>query len=105
MPGKENIYFVGGVNAVGKSIFLEELRKTQPEFEIFRASPHFIKWLGLEPGDYEKLRAIPDHIKNREFDRMIRSIIQGRPNKQKTFIIDAHFLNLRNGVIYDVTGD
>lgn len=105
MNRKEKIYFFGGVNGAGKSTFLAELEKSASEFEIFQASSQFMKWLGLEPGDYQSLRAMPEEVKNRGFEKMIQYLVDKRPGSQKALIIDAHYLNLRNGEIFDVTGE
>lgn len=104
MPRCEKTYFVGGVNAAGKSTFLDELKKRGPEFSVFYSSQKFMRWLEIEPGNYKALRSLPDKFKNQEFDRMMRGVLEEAEGQEKILIIDAHYLNLRRGEIYDVTG-
>lgn len=100
-----NVYFVGGVNGVGKSSFLQELSVRHPEFEIFRGSTKFMECLGIEPGDYETMRKLPDDYKNKELDKMMRWVLENGVLSEKTLIIDAHYYNYKRGEMINATGD
>lgn len=99
------IYFVGGVNGVGKSSFLRELSFRYPRFELFRGSEKFMEWLGLKPGDYQKLRSLSDAYKDTELNKMMRQVLQKGGPEGKTLIVDAHYLNYKEGNVVDATGE
>lgn len=101
---KRNAYFVGGISGVGKSTFLSKLEKVNDDFEIIYGSKYFIKWLGLKDGDYDTLQSMPEDIKNKELDKMMKHILNNKQNK-KTLLIDAHYLRIHRGKISDATGD
>ena len=63
-----------------------------------------MKWLGLKDDDYEALQSMPEDIKNKELDKMMRHILNGKQNK-KTLLIDAHYLRINEGKISDATGN
>ncbi|OGM21572.1 hypothetical protein A2714_05050 [Candidatus Woesebacteria bacterium RIFCSPHIGHO2_01_FULL_38_9] len=96
------VCFVGGINGAGKSTFLTEVEKRDPDIEIFHASPRLMELLGLVKDDYDGLRALPDSVKDVAFDSMMRQAVAD--HGVKTLLIDAHYLNLRRGKVTDVTG-
>ncbi len=98
------IYFVGGVNGVGKSSFLKELSSRYPRFEVFWGSVEFMKWLGLKDGDYQSLRSLLDAYKDSELDKMMRGVLRKSTPKNKTLIVDAHYLNYKEDDVIDATG-
>jgi|WetSurSiteA1Bulk_404760.scaffolds.fasta_scaffold21394_1 adenylate kinase len=102
---ESKVYFVGGINAVGKTTLLNEVKFVKPEFEIVRGSEFFMKWLGIRPGDYDSLRSLSDEHKNIEFDKMMRWLVEQKPKEGKHLVIDAHYLNIKPEGIVNVTGD
>lgn len=102
--GREKIYFVGGVNGVGKSSFLSKLSSKHSEFKVFWGSAEFMKWLRLKQGDYRGLRDLSDTYKDLELDKMMKVVLQKGAPKNKTLIIDAHYLNYKKGKVVDATG-
>ena len=99
-----NAYFIGGVSGVGKSEFLNKLKEVNDYFEIVYGSKYFMKWLGLKECDYNTLQSMPEDIKNKEIDKMMRHILSDKQNK-KTLLIDAHYLRIHEGKISDATGN
>ena len=99
-----NAYFIGGVSGVGKSTFLNKLKEINNDFEIIYGSKYFMKWLGLKKGDYGALQSLPDDIKNKELDKMMRYILKNKQNK-KILLIDAHYLRIHEGKISVATGE
>lgn len=102
---KAKIYFVGGINAAGKTTIVNEIKKVRPEFKIIQGSKSFMEWLGVGFGDYTTLRALPDDYKNAEFGKMIRWFIGQQTKKDEHLIIDAHYLTLKPHEVVDATGD
>jgi len=98
-------YFVGGVNGVGKSTFLTELTTQRPEFTVLKGSSAFMEWLGIKPGDYNSLRALPDEHKRAEFDKMMTQILTRPKTKGKILLIDAHYFHYNRGNMVSTTGD
>jgi len=98
------IYFVGGVNGVGKSSFLKELSSRYAGFEIFCGSTEFMKWLRFKEGNHKNLMNLPDAYKDLELKKMMRWVLEKDVRKNKTLIIDAHYLNYKEGSLVDVTG-
>ena len=105
MAKQELAYFIGGVNGVGKSTFLEELAFRHPQMKIIHGSTAFMEWLGLAPGDYEGLRKLPEDFKNAETNKMMRFILGQEREKEKVLIIDAHYFHYRRGELVDTTGE
>lgn len=99
---KGNIYFWGGVNGVGKSSILKELVKKHPEFKVFRGSLELMKWLSIRRGDYDTLISLPNNYKNAESIKMMNRLIHRGVSKNKTLIIDAHYLNYEQGRVIDL---
>lgn len=98
-------YFVGGVNGVGKSTFLKELTQQEPQFKILKGSSAFMDWLGIEQGDYDSLRALPDDHKRQEFDKMMEKVLSEPLDDGKILLVDAHYFHYKRGKMVDTTGD
>lgn len=98
-------YFIGGVNGVGKSTFLKELTESNPEFAILKGSSAFMDWLGIEQGDYDSLRALPDDHKRQEFDKMMKKVLTEPSSEGKVLLVDAHYFHYKRGEMLDTTGD
>ncbi|MCK6462525.1 MAG: AAA family ATPase [Candidatus Pacebacteria bacterium] len=96
--------FIGGVSGVGKSTFLEKLEELYDCFEIIHGSKYFMRWLGLKEGDYHSLQSMDDNIKNKELNKMMRFILAAK-QKNKTLLVDAHYLRIKEGKISDATDD
>lgn len=99
------VYFVGGINAVGKTTLMNEIEATLSDFEVVRGSKLFMEWLGLRPGDYDSLRKLTDDYKDVELDKMMRWLVEQKPKNGKHIIIDAHYLNIKPDSVVDATGD
>lgn len=99
------LYYLGGVSGVGKSTFLQKLGESYPEIRIVKGSEAFMEWIGIEQGDYAKLRSLSDEYKDREFAKLIASIAKKERLSGGHIVLDAHYLNLRHGKIVDVIGD
>lgn len=104
-PERNLVYFIGGVNGVGKSTFLKELTEREPQFKILKGSSAFMSWLGLEQGDYEGLRALPDDYKRQEFDKMMVQVLTEPSVDGKILLVDAHYFHYKRGEMLDTTGD
>lgn len=100
----ERIYYVGGVNAAGKSTLID-LLSINPEFEIVHGTARFIEWLGLKPGDYNSMRKMPYEESKKQVDLMWSTIIKGWHDPSRALLLDTHYLNLKWGKVTDVTGD
>lgn len=97
--------FVGGINGCGKSTILDNLYKIKKDVEVVHGSKHFMKWLGIKNGDYKKLESLSTSFKNREINKMIRSLFKNPPSKAKWIFLDAHYLRIHNGKITKAVGD
>lgn len=98
-------YFIGGVNGVGKSTFLKELTEREPQFRILKGSSAFMDWLGIEQGDYNSLRALPDDHKRQEFDKMMEKVPTEPSADGKILLVDAHYFHYKRGEMLDTTGN
>lgn len=102
---KANIYFIGGVNAAGKSTLLKELAIRRPDIFIVHGSKKFMDWLGLEQGDYESLRAMSVEHKDKQFGLLVEKVVSDHKNfGGGALLLDSHYLNMTMGEINDVTG-
>ena len=97
-------YFIGGVNGVGKSTFLNELIARETQFRVLKGSSAFMERLGLEQGDYDSLRALPDEYKRQEFNKMMEELLTEPSNDGKILLIDAHYFHYKRGEMLDSTG-
>ena len=102
---KNRVYFVGGISGTGKSTLLEALLKTGDKSKIISGSKYFMQWLGLKVDNYELLQSLPYDFKNKELDKMIRYLISDQNFKNKSVVINAHYLRIINGEITNVIGD
>lgn len=100
---KRRAYFIGGISGVGKSAILNKVAQLDQRFEIVHGSEHFIRWLGLQKGDYNALRSLPNKFKNKELDKMMRKLVCGYSGTarcyRKPLLIDAHYLRIYQGHI------
>lgn len=95
-------YFVGGINCVGKSHFLNKLKELKPEYETVDGSRAFMKWLGFND-DYEKLRDLTPTIREARLSEFISQVIN--KSEAETLVYAGHFLVLIRGEILQVTRD
>ncbi|MEX0918403.1 MAG: AAA family ATPase [Candidatus Paceibacterota bacterium] len=99
------VYFVGGVNGVGKSTLLTEISIRYPEFRIIKGSSLFMEWLGVTPGDYNSLRSLPDYYKISEFNKMMDNLLSKQVLDERVMLVDAHYFHYKRGEMIDTTGD
>lgn len=95
----EKAYLFTGVNGVGKTTLLKGVCENQPEvFHLFPGSTRFMERLGLQPGDYESLRKLPEDFKVKEFDDlMVETLRQKKPGARSVLLVDAHLYNYKQG--------
>ena len=82
---QKNHILLGALAVLESQLFLNELAEASDDFEIIYGSKYFMKWLGLKDDDYEALQSMPEDIKNKELDKMMRHILNGKQNKKKHF--------------------
>jgi len=102
---RTRIYFIGGINGVGKSKLLDLLAQQNQDFEIIHGSEYFMQWLGLEKGDYRSLRSLPHGVKNEELNKMMRSLTCCFSTSIRPRLISAHYLGIDEGKITCATGN
>lgn len=90
--------FIGGINGVGKTTFLNALQKQMPEARFVDGAKSFMEWLGI-PNDYESLRKIDNATANEKKNQFITELCQQYDN----LVFGAHYLNLVNGEVRDVS--
>ncbi|MFH1233613.1 MAG: AAA family ATPase [Patescibacteria group bacterium] len=94
------LYFVTGVNGVGKSRFIKELINEREDFSHIQGSSELMKRLGIENGNYEKLRNFDEKIKNDIFERIIFEASEKyHDNLSEHAIVDGHVLNMICGKV------
>lgn len=91
------VYFMGGMNGVGKTTVLEGIRKSDQPIRMVKGSTAFMEWLGVAPGDYATLQSMPDEVKNTEANRMFASLIQQRDRREGGLVLDTHYLLIKEG--------
>lgn len=91
--------FVGGINGSGKSTILDFVEKKRRDIQVIPGSTVFMKWLGIRNRDYEKLQSLPDVLALRELKKMMEFLVlkKGFARGIKVVLIDAHFVNIREG--------
>ncbi|MFA5742644.1 MAG: hypothetical protein WCX77_02670 [Candidatus Paceibacterota bacterium] len=102
---KNRVYFVGGINGVGKSTLVNEFLKNEKGFLAIKGSQYFMEWLGLRSGDYESLQNMPHEKKNEELGKMVEYLIYDLPADNKPILMDIHYLRIVNGEISRVLND
>ena len=95
-------YFVGGVNGVGKTSFLDTLKIKKADYEIIDGSRAFLGWLGFGD-DYEKLRRLHDSIRDARLAEFINQLIS--KSKSETLVFAGHYLSLVRGEIGYIVRD
>src|SRR5437660_682256 len=91
-------YYFGGVNAAGKSTFLNRLQEMPGDWEIVHGSQALMDWLGITPGDYESLRQMPRERTYHAYGELVLDRI-ARKREPTSLIFDSHYLNLVGGLI------
>lgn len=92
--------FLGGVNGVGKTTFITRVQEAMPDVVVVDGTKAFMEWLGI-PGDYDKLRAMDNGERNRQRNLFIPATLAKHEGKDVIFA--AHYLNLVNGEVRDVS--
>ncbi len=90
-------YFVGGVNGVGKSYFLNKVKESKPDYDVIDGARAFMKWLGFDD-DYERLRKLHPDIRDSRLSEFISQTLN--KSQSETLIYAGHFLVLVRGEIY-----
>lgn len=93
-------YFIGGVNASGKTTLLYKIKEYLPYFEIIKGSHELMTALNVGD-DYEKLRLLPTQVKEDALAKVMNNVL----SREDHLIVDAHYLNIVRGEIFPVTGD
>jgi|SRR3989344_1969716 len=92
-------YFLGGFNACGKTALIKNIQFCMPTWQIIKGSEALMNAFGI-PGDYEKLRKIPQDEKIQKLGEIINSYLYSDGN----FILDSHYVNLIRGTREPNTG-
>lgn len=93
-------YFLGGVNASGKTTLLHKIKEFIPYFEIVKGSKELMTNMNIGE-DYEKLRNLPNDYKLEKLNELVSNLLA----KHENMIFDGHYLNLIRGERVQVTGD
>jgi adenylate kinase len=90
-------HFIGGLNGVGKSTVISSISGLNPVYQRLHTTSLFMEHLGIPPGDYDQLRALPDDFKVQENNRMLDSLSATPTAPGCGHILDSHFLNIVEG--------
>jgi len=90
-------HFVGGFNGVGKSRVISEVVARDLGFERLHTTSLFMTHLGLPPGAYNQLRALPDEVKAVENNKMLDALLAEPPPLGVEQMLDSHYLNVVGG--------
>jgi len=95
----EKAYLFTGVNGVGKSTLLRRVCEKEPEiFCLFPGSTRLMEKLGLEIGDYDSLRKLPEEVKIKVWnDLMLDVLEQRREGAGLALLVDAHLYHYKQG--------
>ena len=94
-------YFIGGISGVGKSTFVRSVVARQPNrFQAVHVAGAFMDFLGFDK-DYEKLRSLPDDIRDERLFACINELIEKNPGES---LFDFHYLNIVRGKMTRLTG-
>jgi len=97
------LYFITGVNGVGKTKFIKELIENKKDFCHISGSFELMNQLGIKNGDYEKLRNFDEKVKKDIFNTIISNASKKYFNNHSEHaVIDGHILNIKNGKIVKV---
>lgn len=86
------VYFFAGVNGVGKTTIITEIIKRDSRFRLFKGSSELMKRVGLNEGDYEALRSLPDEYKEAQVDAMMEEVLSKFMDSESILIVDAHLI-------------
>ncbi|MDD2673170.1 MAG: AAA family ATPase, partial [Syntrophales bacterium] len=91
--------FVGGINGSGKTTLLQMAKEKDEKISYLSGSFLFMNWLGIKNRNYRTLQEMPDNFIKNKLGRMMRHIVRNKKfrKKIKIILIDAHFINIRNG--------
>lgn len=92
------IFFIGGINGVGKTSLIEALIKSRPSWRTVSVSAELMKRLDLP--NHDALCQLPREQNIKE----IGAIIQNALQVNRVVLFDIHFLNLIEGKVYTMTG-
>lgn len=98
MKNEQKLYYLGGVNGVGKTTFEHHLMTSHPErFEVVHGAGKLMQYLGLQPGDYAGLRATARNVKAEAFANLVADLTKDTDGRSK--ILSTHFAILTQGQI------
>ncbi|OGZ37922.1 MAG: hypothetical protein A3A94_03185 [Candidatus Portnoybacteria bacterium RIFCSPLOWO2_01_FULL_43_11] len=91
-----NLFFVGGINGVGKTSIVKKLSKTVPIQEL-HGTTELMKWLGIAVGDYDTLRKIPENLKEKALEEFFCDL--AADHSKRITMVTAHYVKIFNGRI------
>ncbi|MEK7078120.1 MAG: AAA family ATPase [Patescibacteria group bacterium] len=91
-----NLVFLGGVSGVGKTSVAREFAK-ESLVHVLDGSAELMKWLGITDGDYDRLRSLPEKVKEKALTDLFRTLA-GEDNHETT-IVTGHYVKVLNGKI------
>lgn len=88
--------FLGGINGAGKTTILHRVELLSPNIKIAHGSREYMRFLGLKPNSYDRLRALPEAEHKVMLSNFITSSLQ-TVSSSETFIFDGHFVVFDQG--------
>ena len=98
-------YYLGGINGVGKSTFLQELAKQEPDVKIYHGSKLLMAGLGIVPDDYDTLRQVPSKNKDIAYGAVVIKQLGEHRDAGEIVVFDSHYLGLIEGKVVKATGN
>ncbi len=91
-----NLVFLGGVNGVGKTSIAREFVK-EPSVHVLDGSAKLMEWLGVTNGDYDKLRGLPEKMKEKALTDLFYTL--AKESDRETTIVTGHYVKVLDGKI------
>ncbi|MCD6270515.1 hypothetical protein J7J23_01905 [bacterium] len=91
-----SLFFIGGVNGVGKTSIIREVVTISPSVLAVDGAKELMKRLNINNDNYDKLRNMPDELVEKALISLFRLLSQ---RKNKDVLITGHYVKIFNDKI------
>lgn len=98
------LYFIGGVNGVGKSSLCSAVANQSDKYWYINGSSLLMERLGIRDGDYDSLRSCPEKLKSDAMVELLADVRKRTEQSGQIGLYCGHFVKLYLGKNFSSKG-